>query len=50
MSLLDQNWGAIGNGEDEAQEDQQQGRQVTMIDCLLNVNQRSLYFVDSDGT
>jgi len=31
MSLLDQNWGAGGNAEDEAQDDNQQGRQVKFI-------------------
>lgn len=28
MSLLDQNWGAGGNADDEAQDDNQQGRPV----------------------
>ena len=31
MSLLDQNWGASGNADDEAQDDNQTGRQVTLI-------------------
>jgi hypothetical protein len=35
MSLLDQNWGAGGNAEDEAQDDNQQGRQVKFIYLLI---------------
>ncbi len=31
MSLLDQNWGAGGSADDEAQDDNQQGRQVSLI-------------------
>jgi hypothetical protein len=31
MSLLDQNWGAGGSADDEAQDDNQQGRQVCLI-------------------
>ena len=34
MSLLDQNWGAGGNADDEAQDDNQQGRPVIIIDYL----------------
>ncbi|CAF4930849.1 unnamed protein product, partial [Rotaria socialis] len=29
MSLLDQNWGTGGAADDEAHEDNQQGRQIT---------------------
>lgn len=28
MSLLDQNWGGLGGGDDEALDDNQHGRQV----------------------
>ena len=28
MSLLDQNWGGIGGGDDDALDDNQHGRQV----------------------
>jgi hypothetical protein len=28
MSLLDQNWGGLGGGDDEALDDNQPGRQV----------------------
>ena len=31
MSLLDQNWGTGGTVDDEAQDDNQQGRQVILI-------------------
>jgi hypothetical protein len=41
MSLLDQNWGAGGNAEDETQDENQQGRPVNLID-LFNKEKRSL--------
>ena len=31
MSLLDQNWGAGGSADDEAQDDNQTGRQVIIF-------------------
>lgn len=37
MSLLDQNWGAGGNAEDEAQDENQQGRQVKEIEHRLRL-------------
>lgn len=36
MSLLDQNWGAGGNAEEEGQDENQQGRAVMMLGFLDN--------------
>jgi hypothetical protein len=36
MSLLDQNWGGTGDADDEALDDDQQGRQVKVELNLIN--------------
>ncbi len=41
MSLLDQNWGAGGSADDEAQDDNQQGRQVRII-YFINYEEKNI--------
>lgn len=36
MSLLDQNWGGIGNNEDETSDDNYQGRQVAIFNTTFS--------------
>ncbi len=44
MSLLDQNWGTGGSADDEAQDDNQQGKQVRFIYFINYQNKTNLFF------